>query len=339
MTEGTRQKAEGRRQKAQCRNCSGKYAFLPSAFCLVPSALCLVPSVGFLSNLQNRDVSVARLVVTWPCWGSSPGAVPRRHVCPRRRGRSRGVDGRQPRSVCRRRWDEALTPTRALVERFPSQQVYSDRLARIYSALGTGRGGRGMGAVRQDLVDAGRRLPRHRPRLSARRRSPGLGAGLRALQGLRPHERRALVVPRPGLSARAPSEEALNAFREAVRIDPFHATVASGWPARCCRRRPAPGAGRNRADHGARARQSRRAPDAGAGNAAAGPARGRAGGPRARGGPVRNLRRCACRARRPGLRRRPVRGRAGPVHPRPRTGSGPAPGAAGVARSLDGLAR
>ena len=34
------------------------------------------------------------------------------------------------------RWEEALAPTLALVERFPSQQVYSDRLARIYYGLG-----------------------------------------------------------------------------------------------------------------------------------------------------------------------------------------------------------
>jgi len=34
------------------------------------------------------------------------------------------------------RWERALEPTRALVDHFPSQQVYSDRLARIYHELG-----------------------------------------------------------------------------------------------------------------------------------------------------------------------------------------------------------
>lgn len=33
-------------------------------------------------------------------------------------------------------WTAALEPTRALVERFPTQQVYADRLARIYAHLG-----------------------------------------------------------------------------------------------------------------------------------------------------------------------------------------------------------
>lgn len=35
-----------------------------------------------------------------------------------------------------RNWQAALEPTRTLVERFPKQQVFSERLARIYSALG-----------------------------------------------------------------------------------------------------------------------------------------------------------------------------------------------------------
>lgn len=34
-----------------------------------------------------------------------------------------------------RRWADAVEPTRTLVQRFPSQQVYSDRLARTYAAL------------------------------------------------------------------------------------------------------------------------------------------------------------------------------------------------------------
>ena len=104
------------------------------------------------------------------------------------------------------RWAEALAPTRALVERFPTQQVYSDRLARIYFHLGKPAD---EAAAWEQFVKSSPTPEDACPALAQAYLRAGdrdaVDAGLRALPRLRSHERRGVVLPRPGLPARPPS--------------------------------------------------------------------------------------------------------------------------------------
>ena len=132
------------------------------------------------------------------------------------------------------RWEDALAPTRALVERFPSQQVYSDRLARIYYGLGRSA----------DEAAAWEQFVKTSP--TPEDACPAIGhAYLRAgdrQASVRAFERCKDFDPTNGelwsflgraYQRERRHDEALKAFQEGVRVDPLHSDsrigLAGAW--------------------------------------------------------------------------------------------------------------
>jgi tetratricopeptide (TPR) repeat protein len=127
------------------------------------------------------------------------------------------------------RWQAALGPTRALVEQFPTQQVYSDRLARIYFHLG------------QPVEEAAAWEQFVRSSSTPEDACPAMGqaylragnrdASLHAFERCRDFEPSSAegwfylgrAYQREGRQA-----DALQTFRESVRVDPQHADSRVG---------------------------------------------------------------------------------------------------------------
>lgn len=121
------------------------------------------------------------------------------------------------------RWDDALAPTLALVERFPAQQVYLDRLARIYFGLGRAA----------DEASAWERFVEVSP--TPGDACPAMGqawarAGDRAqaleaftwCRDLDPKSAEGVYFLGRAYLREGRNQEALDTFREAVRVDPLH---------------------------------------------------------------------------------------------------------------------
>jgi tetratricopeptide (TPR) repeat protein len=127
------------------------------------------------------------------------------------------------------RWDEALGPTQSLVERFPTQQVYADRLARIHFNLDRP----------SDEAAAWERYVLHSP--TPEDACPAIGnAYLRAgerVRALNAFERCRDFDPMSAelwyflgraYQQAGEHERALEVFTEAVRVDPQHSDSRIG---------------------------------------------------------------------------------------------------------------
>ncbi len=127
------------------------------------------------------------------------------------------------------RWEDALAPTRALVKRFPAQQIYSDRLARIYNGLGRSA----------DEAAAWEQFIRTSP--TPVDACPAIGqAYLRAgdaQASVHAYERCRDLDPRNGelwsflgraYQRQRRHDDAFDAFREGVRVDPLHSDSRVG---------------------------------------------------------------------------------------------------------------
>jgi tetratricopeptide (TPR) repeat protein len=121
------------------------------------------------------------------------------------------------------RWAAALGPTRALVERFPSQQVYSDRLARIYFHLGKPVE---EAAAWEQFVKSSSTPQDACPALAqAYERAGDRDASLQAFERCRdfdPMSAEGWFFLGQAYRRVRRHADALQTFREAVRIDPLH---------------------------------------------------------------------------------------------------------------------
>jgi tetratricopeptide (TPR) repeat protein len=126
-------------------------------------------------------------------------------------------------------WDAALGPTRALVERFPTQQVYSDRLARIYFHLNKPAD---EAAAWEQFVKSSSTPEDACPALpQAYRRAGDRAAALQAFERCRdfdPMSAEGWFFLGQAYRRARRHDDALHTLREAVRIDPLHADSRVG---------------------------------------------------------------------------------------------------------------
>lgn len=126
-------------------------------------------------------------------------------------------------------WEAALGPTRALVEHFPTQQVYSDRLARIYLQLDKPVE---EAAAWEQFVKSAATPEDACPALpQAYARAGDPDASLRAFERCRdfdPLSAEGWFFLGQAYRRAGRDDEALHTFREAVRVDPLHADSRVG---------------------------------------------------------------------------------------------------------------
>ena len=126
-------------------------------------------------------------------------------------------------------WEAALAPTRALVERFPTQQVYSDRLARIYFHMDKPVD---EAAAWEQFVTSSATPQDACPALAhAYRRAGDRAASLLAFERCRdfdPMSAEGWFFLGQAYRRARRHDDALHTLREAVRIDPLHADSRVG---------------------------------------------------------------------------------------------------------------
>lgn len=169
---------------------------------------------------------VAAATLGWVfAWVLVPGAAPPR-------GEDAVVEGwiRASRDhFAAGKWGLALTPTQALVDRFPTQQVYSDRLARIYFHLDKPVE---EAAAWEQFVKSSSTPEDACPALAqAYVRAGDRAQSMKAFERCRdfdPMSAEGWFFLGQAYRRGGRTEEALATFREAVRIDPLHADSRVG---------------------------------------------------------------------------------------------------------------
>jgi tetratricopeptide (TPR) repeat protein len=126
-------------------------------------------------------------------------------------------------------WEKALAPTRALVDHFPTQQVYSDRLARIYFNLSkpVEEAAAWEQFVRSSSTPEDACPAIGQAYLRAGKRDASLNAFERC-RDFEPTSAEGWFFLGQAYQREGRNDEALQTFREAVRVDPIHADSRVG---------------------------------------------------------------------------------------------------------------